>query len=633
MMLIKSRLDTVLFILAALISAQFAVAGESPDWLSQVEGEKLYEREAWRALMHYHGDRGEWRSHADDERFFLSPQGESNPRAEMLAAIEAVQQPATDDINDHPQCRFPARFYWLKQRLPALATQAPLIHCEKFQSWYEEMDPAGISLVFPAAYINSPSSMFGHTFIRIDRRQQTEKTRLLAYSISYAAEVPEEGQGAAFVWKGLFGGYPGLMTGAAYYDKVIEYNDLEARDIWEYPLNLSQEETDQLIRHVWELQHMVFHYYFFDENCSYRLLSLLDVARPGLKTTLSFSTHAIPADTVRILEDKGLFDERIFRPSALSDLRFRERQLNRTQRKLARELTQGERAATDLNSAALDTAERVEVIDFSYDYLRYRAQREPYRRGEYAPRSLALLSQRSQLPAGKPAAVPEPVSPEQGHKTARWDVGYGELEEASFVSLRLRPAFHDLLDNDAGYVGGAQIDFLSLDARHYSDAGHTELERFSVLDIKAFSPRTTFFKPLSWRIETGWKRYHELPRHRLRFQVEGGAGITSEWLPSVQTHLMVSANLRSRAGFQSEFEGGAGLEAAITLNLPGESKLMAKAASWNFEGTNFSDGTRYSLGMNVPVLNVNNAVRLEAERDELREQTLDTLRLGWVHYF
>ena len=34
---------------------------------------------------------------------------------------------------------------------------------------------------------------------------------------------------------------------------------------------------------------MNFDYYYFDENCSYRLLELLEVARPGTELTDEFS--------------------------------------------------------------------------------------------------------------------------------------------------------------------------------------------------------------------------------------------------------------------------------------------------------------------------------------------------------
>jgi len=38
--------------------------------------------------------------------------------------------------------------------------------------------------------MNNPAFMFGHSFSRIDQKRQTEQTRILAYTINQAAEVP-----------------------------------------------------------------------------------------------------------------------------------------------------------------------------------------------------------------------------------------------------------------------------------------------------------------------------------------------------------------------------------------------------------------------------------------------------------
>ena len=37
-----------------------------------------------------------------------------------------------------------------------------------------------------------------------------------------------------------------------------------------------------MLKHLWELQGIAFDYYYFDENCSWQLLGLLEVARPSL---------------------------------------------------------------------------------------------------------------------------------------------------------------------------------------------------------------------------------------------------------------------------------------------------------------------------------------------------------------
>ena len=124
----------------------------------------------------------------------------------------------------------------------------------------------------------------------------------MSYAISYAA-AGNEAEGMAFALKGLAGLYPGEFSNSPYYLRIRDYNDLENRDIWEYELNLTPPEIERLLAHAWELGPTRFDYYFFDENCSYHLLSLLDAARPSLKLSERFTWWAIPLDTVKAVAE------------------------------------------------------------------------------------------------------------------------------------------------------------------------------------------------------------------------------------------------------------------------------------------------------------------------------------------
>ena len=95
---------------------------------------------------------------------------------------------------------------------------------------------------------------------------------------------------------------------------------LENRDLWEYRLNLTQVETERMVEHVWELKQIQFDYFFFDENCSYRLLELLQVARPSLRLTEQFPLTAIPTDTVKAVKEAGLVEKIDYRPSREREL-------------------------------------------------------------------------------------------------------------------------------------------------------------------------------------------------------------------------------------------------------------------------------------------------------------------------
>ncbi len=228
----------------------------------------------WLALLHYRRESllPRYQSQADDPAFFLAAEGKTDPQAELHADLSAMLLPSA---RGHAQCRFPARWHWLRQQLDIRDAEVP---CPKLDRWLEKMQSESVSLVFPAMFLNSPGSAFGHTFLRFNH----ESSELLSHTLNYAAAVADANDDfVTYVYKGLFGGYAGVFRSRRYYRTVQTYSNLENRDIWEYQLNLGAEEVTQLKRHIWEVVDIDFDYFFFRENCSYRLLALIDAARPS----------------------------------------------------------------------------------------------------------------------------------------------------------------------------------------------------------------------------------------------------------------------------------------------------------------------------------------------------------------
>ena len=203
---------------------------------------KLAGEREWHLLLHYRKDllRG-YISEQDDPGFFMSPDGKSDPQAELDATLKQFFSNELVGRSKQPaQCAFIARYEWLKQRLAFDEIRLPPQPCERFGRWFADFDVESVSLIFASGFMNNPSSTFGHTFLRVDQRGQTDQTRILAYTINYAAELPPNA-GPEFAVKGIFGGYRGYFSTIPYYLKVQEYGDMEDRDIWEYKLNLTPE--------------------------------------------------------------------------------------------------------------------------------------------------------------------------------------------------------------------------------------------------------------------------------------------------------------------------------------------------------------------------------------------------------
>lgn len=599
----------------------------------QALANELYADNQWQRLVYYehHVTRG-WVSQADDEAFFNAPNGKHDPKAELLATLDVFLKPVNSNKSAHAICRFPARFSWLSKRLSNLANHAPSLVCKEFDDWLNKIQPASATLVFPSAYINSPSSMFGHTLIRVDSAKHAAHTDILGHSISYAAQMPDKVSGWAYIKGGLFGGYPGFMYEATYYDKIIEYNDIEARDIWEYPLALTPEQLSFLMKHVWELQKVRFDYYFFDENCALRLLNILDIAVPNLNSSDGFSTHAIPSDTVRALSKTDILMTPSYRPSALTELKIRKRQFSAKEQRFILKLALSDQAAESiLNESLASNEKKAQMMDFAFDYLRYLARRDPFNKKKHGDRSIKLLSLRSRLPKIEPEVIPPPVSPENGHGTARLALSSGQIAHQDVRRLAIRPAFHDVTDDDRGYVKGAQIDFLSLYGRYLHQQEELQLERFELIDIKALSPRDRFFKPLSWGINLGWRRVDEAsaPMH---FGVKGGGGVTQEVASWMDVSVLAKTDIRVPSDFE-KLDIGAGAHVSALVSLPFHSKLRLVSEWWEYEGRSASDANTQNAVLNIPMFSVNHALRLEGSVVRNQQATVRSAFAGWQYYF
>jgi hypothetical protein len=548
---------------------------------------RLYEDPYWRLLGHY---RPRWisgyKSMIDDPAFFCAPDGKYNPKAEMMATIAAFFEPPPEDPEArHPMCRFPARFAWLDEHLNFNREIMPVSKCEPYDQVYAYLKPAKLTLVFPAAYMNSPASMFGHTLLVFDA---VDQNRLLAKGVGYAAAVTT-GFGPLFALEGIFGMYPGLYNIEDYSEKVQTYSDIHRRDIWEYELELTQEEVDRTFRHTWELQNIWSWYYFFDENCAYKLYQLIDVARPGMNLSDDPSWFVMPIGTVRLINDKDLVRAYSFRPSKATRLLAMSEQLpeNLRQRALAvaRGNTEPQSIATD---DTLPIAVRRLSLDLSADYTQYLYTDLALTQDEYARRYIGILRERSKLGSREERefVITPPAPPEQGHGPGLIAPGVGIENGDAFLSLRGRVAYHGLLDNDTGFNRGAQIMFLNSEGRWNAETEDFELRFADIVHVESIAPRTDLFAPVSWRVRLGFTQMDMMDQQNgLIFSAQTGGGAAWE----IGQRQLFWAMLESEIHLGDRYEHYAAIGPGASINwmytaTPGWKWLLQARTAWMYEG-------------------------------------------------
>lgn len=579
--------------------------------LAQAERKSLWSRPEWLNLLHYQRKTGfingrtRYDSFVDDGRFFLAENGANDPQAELIATLKALFEPANTS-NQHGQCRFPARQAWLQEKLGINSSRLPPVSCPPLEQWRDMIDAGSVVLIFPAHHLNSPSSMFGHTLLRLDPKPDREHTDWLAYGVNFGANVNAGDNSIIYAYRGLTGGYPGQFIVEPYFKKIQEYNRDENRDIWEYPLNLSQEETERLVTHLWELKEINFDYFFFTENCSFRLLELLEIARPGAELTDEFVISAIPIDTVRAVERGGFIAATHYRPAMATRLKHQLSALPDTLRPLLVQLTE-EPASSYEELNQLPPAMRYYALETSYTGLRYQQARQA-RDNDAAQRSHALLSKLSEQ-AGQPAvAIATPTAPQDGHESKRLAVSLGRDDERDYTELELRMAYHSLLDNRYGFLSGAQINMGNTALRRYDD-GSVKLERLDAADIFSLTPKDTFFNQLSWRVYGGLERVNTDKGRPLAAHVTGGGGYAYAAGSST-----LFALLGGRAEHNRDMDSA--LEIALGPQLGWLYQTPFGAGVVNASGLQFSDGEQrldFGVEQNI-VLSLNHALRASLER-------------------
>lgn len=500
-------------LIASFLFLSYSASAQDTSLPSLEKLESLSNKQQWAHLLHYrkHPFSGRYISQNDSPNFFLAENGKTSLLGELQADL---QQFLLTDVSDNQsaQCQFPARYYWLKKQLPELEWIDQ--SCSELDQWQNELDTEYLTLVFPASHINSPSSMYGHTFIRMDKKDPSSN-KLLAYSVNFAANANPEDNELVFSWKGLTGGYPGVVSVLPYYAKTNEYSHMEYRDILEYQLNLNKEETDQFVRHVWETKDTFFDYFFFDENCSYRLLALLDASSERIDVTDDFQFTAIPVDTIRALQKRGIVESTEYRPSAASEMEYKSQQASQPVLETAKQLVeQSDDMQTSLS--VLTEQEQIQALELAYAYARYLAVQKRQANPELRKRTLAILSARAKHTASAGfAEIPAPTyRDDQGHLSQRLGIKIGSTlsdarsgsDHLGFVDLNYRAAFHDVMDLPQGYVPGSQIQMGNLSLRVW-DGGAVRVQQFQVVDILSLSHQTYFQQPIAWSVSGGLDRF------------------------------------------------------------------------------------------------------------------------------
>lgn len=514
----------------------------------------------WLRLLHYMPP--DYKSELDGSEFFFAADGRTNPLSELQASLQAMSESREiGRLKLHPQCAFPERFRFLQTTFDLKIKK---VECPKLKEFLDRFHGAkAVSVIFSSAYPNNPSSMFGHTFLKFESNRKSD---LLDYGVNYAAGIPPGESAFAFMYFGVAGGYKGQWSMEPYFTKVNTYINSESRDLWEYELTMTEDETQRLLAHLWELEiTSYFDYYFFDKNCSYQILRAIEAIRPDWSLA-HHNIYVIPGETIKKLYDQpGLVKNVNYRPSLYHQLQLQYENLTPKEKDtflqtLSREPQQVK--AAELTTRELDTS----LLALKY----FKMKKKKSFTDEDQQKENQLLDERLKRPE---AAINLPIPdnfkrsrPELGHDpyslTPIMGVNDGdEIETQEFFGLRLKSAYHDLLAKDDGFAPFSEIDFPWVEVR-YKD-NKLKVHQVGAVNITSLFPTSRLEKQISWRINLMFDTDQTLAcRDCLLLRGEAGGGLAFGnrnaryylfALMRQEFHHRLNKGYRSRPGIESSW--------------------------------------------------------------------------------
>lgn len=591
----------------------------------------------WHALMRYKKNwYGKLRSLADGTDFFLASDGKTNPIGELQANLDYFA-----NKKKHPKfdvlaaCKFPARYQYLNALYKFEQKTDLALECADYQKYVQALSAKSVLIVFSSYFVEKPASAFGHTLMRFSKHEQVsdvDRSQLLDYGLNYAADNNGVNP-IAYSIGGIIGSFPGNFTLLPYFYKIREYNDFESRDLWSYQLKLTQSQIDFLVAHAWEMGSTYMNYFYFDENCSYHLLALIDVVDEKLNLADSLPTFIIPSDTVKVLFEQGLVSEIYYRPSLHTKLAQSYKNLSGQEIEFFHAYIENNYTFQDENKLSVD--ERAKILDvaiehFDFNFAEGVLKEDPV----ITQKRMKILSERAKLPVREVLTLEvtgaksfHKSGPHEGHPSRRIKVSHGTRESRALSEFEYRFSLHEVMDQDFGHNRWTTIEMGKVKLQNYQN--NTKLMDFTIGNVENLQPITRLFAGPSYRIKFGFERMLERECHDCMmggFQFD--FGLSYAFTP----RLLGFAYLGSQTFISERFTRNdyrVSLRPEFGLYFHGE-QLMAKLFARHADSLTTRGESFETYGSEVRLF-LTRAHALSVELTQMDEQ--DSAKLDYLYYF
>jgi len=492
----------------------------------------LHKSHIWKSLL----QTTDGKLNIKDPNFILSGDDFSLEK-ELAKTIQSFFD-IPDDSLKHPICRFPARFYWIKNELGLNDNIFPNVSCPDFEEYLNRAPAQKIYLVFVSENVSQPSSMMGHVFLKLsghNYKSNYAEHAVSFYTIIDTINIP------LLILKSTITGMDGFFSLLPYSEQVKRYLEVEDRNIWEYELDLPEKNKTLIYYHIWELKDIKMKYLFTGYNCAtviYNILSLSsenfssnkkhlwitpkDVVKETYRANLILSTKLIPSDkwNIRMLSEAVEQENRdyiydLFKYGLFEDVKLSD-----------------------------DITTRIYQVELIRSYANYL-----YMRGDIDKKELNIISKQlskidKEILSNNKYFIDlsQYKSPIKTFNDSQLGVGYKMGKKRNYMKLYFLPASNSLSDDNREYFNE---NFLKLGELSFLITENSiNVESFQLYAMKSLIPWNKFVKGISGEFRLGLEEHYDKKlRNHAAINALGGIGVTKKIFTDINTYLLINGGI------------------------------------------------------------------------------------------
>lgn len=514
--------------------------------------DKKANNSTWAALLHANKDQ---KTKIRSQAFFLTKLKKKTSiilKEELRASLGALQNPKT---NLQFICRFPARAKWISENF-GLEYLVDLKKCHILQQYLRDVEAESISYLFVGPYMANPASVMGHGVLRLRRKRDEHSVK--DYTIGFAANVDKGINPLKYAYNGLLGGFYGRFSLTPFFNRITEYLKIENRPMWEYQLPFKEEEIRFVMLHLWEIREQdLFQYYFFDENCAYYLIDLLNlVSEKNLLEGLPAIVlpNRVPAYLRRHLK----LEQNSYFPSYIEKTSFKYELLSQEEKS---------RFLNAIKTKEVESSFSGKEINALLEYLKLE---RVIKNKNYGPKTEEFFNNliQKKIELGLPDETP-PIGnksdPSKAHGISRLSLGYERTSSVGNETLfRIRPFLHEFTEMDEGYVDNSEI-YLLTPVFGYTENENLRLSKFTVISFNHIPPKIDFLSMNAFKLSLEMERASGLSRYQGQKSWEFNLMYGLSYSPFQKTRIYLGPKLSPSLKRYSDnkFNAFAGLEVGL----------------------------------------------------------------------